>query len=56
MVLLTVLFNRQLNWTEYLEIMMEENSFQVRDQTEVVVFSLEYLQKLFQLLESTPKR
>lgn len=45
-----------LNWTEYLEIMMEENSFQVRDQTEVVVFSLEYLQKLFQLLESTPKR
>ncbi|XP_044178105.1 endothelin-converting enzyme homolog isoform X2 [Acropora millepora] len=45
-----------LNWTEYLEIMMEENSFQVRDQTEVVVFSLEYLQKLIQLLESTPKR
>ena len=56
MVLLTVVLNRQINWTEYLEIMMEENSFQIHDQSEVVVFSLEYLRKLIQLLESTPKR
>ena len=36
--------------------MMEENSFQVDDQTSLVVYSLDYLKKLVQLLELTPKR
>lgn len=44
------------NWTEYLEIMMEENSFKVEDQTSVVVHSLEFFKKLVRLLKSTPKR
>ena len=39
-----------------MKLMMEDNSFQVDDQTILVVYSLEYLTKLVQLLELTPKR
>ncbi|XP_073251055.1 endothelin-converting enzyme homolog [Porites lutea] len=44
------------NWTEYLRVMMEENSYKVDDQSEVVVYSLGYLKKLMKLLRRTPKR
>jgi len=36
--------------------MMEENQFKVNDQTEIVVYALEYLKKLVKLLKITPKR
>ena len=35
---------------------MEENQFKVTDQTEIVVYALEYLKNLVKLLKITPKR
>lgn len=45
-----------INWTDYFKRMMEENQFKVTDQTEIVVYALEYLKNLVKLLKITPKR
>lgn len=44
------------NWTDYLKLMMEQNSFQVDGEAKIVVYSLDYLKKLVKLLKVTPKR
>ena len=35
---------------------MEDNSYQVDDEAEIVVYALEYLKKMVNLLKITPKR
>ncbi|KAJ7394659.1 hypothetical protein OS493_000479, partial [Desmophyllum pertusum] len=45
-----------INWTKYVELIMVDNSFQVDSQTNVVVYSMEYLGRLVKLLSITPKR
>lgn len=44
------------NWTKYVQVVMEDNTFHVTSQTKAVVYSLEYLKRLVKLLSITPKR
>lgn len=44
------------NWTKYVQVAMEDNTFHVNSQTKAVVYSLEYLKRLVKLLSITPKR